>query len=49
MQKQSPHQQKTEQPSKKLKQAAAQLRVNIDNQVRRPTPQWIKDLANKKQ
>ncbi|MEO7123843.1 MAG: hypothetical protein ABI400_12145 [Lacisediminihabitans sp.] len=32
-------------PSQKVRIAAAQLRVESDRQVKRQTPQWIKDLA----
>lgn len=32
-------------PSQKVRVAAAQLRVESDRQVKRQTPQWIKDLA----
>ncbi|MCU1638246.1 MAG: hypothetical protein JWL94_893 [Microbacteriaceae bacterium] len=34
------------QPSEKVRVAAARVRVDSDRQVRRSTPQWIKDLAN---
>ena len=34
-------------PSEKLRVAAARLRVESDAQVRRPTPDWIKELARK--
>ncbi|GAB3141725.1 hypothetical protein GCM10027057_25760 [Marisediminicola antarctica] len=33
-------------PSQEVRVAAARVRVNSDRQVHRPTPQWIKDLAN---
>lgn len=33
------------QPSQKVRIAAARVRVDSDKQVRRQTPQWIKDLA----
>lgn len=32
-------------PSQKVRVAAARVRVDSDKQVRRSTPQWIKDLA----
>ena len=32
-------------PSQKVRVAAARVRVESDRQVRRETPQWIKDLA----
>ncbi len=38
-------QSETRRPSQKVRIAAAQLRVESDRQVKRQTPQWIKDLV----